>query len=161
MQITIKSQRKDRKGIQGDDGTWYSSFDPLPDTNKGDVVILKGYKEVTKGDRTYHNIKGFEVVSSSYTAKGQSAPASSGGGSGVGRDEVIVRQNALTNASNLIANGIFKAKTADDVLALMEKLAAGVLKKGAEAPAPTPKAEPKPEPVQEETAPDFDDEVPF
>lgn len=152
-QITIETIKRDLTAFKGTDGVWYGStgkgktIGGLADGMKGATVELVGYKQ----NGNYHNVASIKTIGA--------APAKAAGNAGGNnRDEVIVRQNALTNASNLIAAGVFKAKSPADVIALMEELAAGVLKKSPEAAAPK-KAAPKKkaEPVEEEEVEDMDD----
>jgi len=63
-QGVVKLLRKDKKGLQLNDGQWYSSFDKTVDCNVGDEVKIT-FEQTTKGDRTYNNFTDVETTKKS------------------------------------------------------------------------------------------------
>lgn len=111
---TIKSMRKDRKGLQLGDGKWYSSFNPLPEGIEQGVCVTINFKE----NGNFNNIQGSVQVSG-----GSPAPAATSSAPQADTtlpthyeklnyaslvktfpvapdhpDRAIIRQNSLTNA---------------------------------------------------------------
>lgn len=161
--VTVESRKRDGTAFKDNTNKWHNygfkgDLGPLPDDfKKGTEVELTDYNE------KYSQFKSFSIIKVGEDYQGGSGAKKSYGG-GYKEDPkkqaLIVRQNALTNACNLIASGTFKAKTASDVLELMNELAEGVMNTGSapqtqEAPQ---QAAPANQPVQQQG---FDDEIPF
>ena len=123
----VTAMRRDRKGLQLDDGNWYSSFNAIgSDVNKGDEV---SFTYVAKG--RFNNIQGDIKVTGGSTGgtspgpAGQEAPRR-GGGFNRGKFPIdpldgqrsIIRQNAVSQAREL-----FLAITPESKLTKMDKTA--------------------------------------
>ena len=83
------------------DDKWYGAFNAtqLAGATVGNSVSFF-YESVSKGDRTFHNIKGNVTVSGGATVPPGGASAMS---PSLSRDRLILRQNALTNAVNAMS----------------------------------------------------------
>lgn len=113
----IKAVRKDGKGFQLDDGNWYSVFNPIQlKAAKGDYVEFV-YKEAVKNGATYRNTQGVvqgTPTTITNTGSTREVPDGNTGSSQsrsplmlpvmLARERAIIRQNALTNAVNLVGS---------------------------------------------------------
>lgn len=166
-QVTIEAVKGDLTGFKAGD-LWYNStkkgqvITGLAKDLRGAVVELKDYK--VNGD--WHNVGQVAVISGGTTKPASKAKASGGWKEDPKKQDLIVRQNALTNAVAFCV-GSGKAKSPDEVIGVMEKFAAAVLKGSApvvveDKPAATekPKAAAK-KPAEEVPVVDFEDEIPF
>lgn len=113
----IQAMSGDGKRFKLDDGEWYGCMfeSAMCGAKRGDTVEFE-YQQVTKGTRTYNNVRG--SVSVLITGAAAAAPLGAGGvpvatGPGPGylepqisRQRSIIRQNAVTSAiAYLVAQG--------------------------------------------------------
>lgn len=127
----IEAQSRNKQSILINE-VWYRAFkvDQLKGAVKGDKVSFD--EEVaTKGDQTFHNIKGDVTIvdgasngSAPRASSGGSAGASSGGASVGNRDRSIVRQNSLTQANALFRTVIGESgvESEDDMASMAQEL---------------------------------------
>ena len=180
MKGVIKSQRRDRKGFQLEDGLWYTSRNVLgKDLNKGSEVEFE-YTVNESGDRTYYNITDgtFKITkAATFPRAGQAT----GGGSYQKKDSPdfeagVTAGVAINNACLLIAHGKADISSLPELarrIAGLSKQLKAELKGGGQeqapqqqqAPAPQPQhqpaPQPQPQPQQQGGSDDFDDELPF
>jgi len=64
----VKLLRKDKKGLQLENGDWYSSFNNDVDCNVGDEVKITFSQNQSNG-RTFNNFNKIEVISKSTTTE--------------------------------------------------------------------------------------------
>lgn len=177
MKGVIKSQRRDRKGFQLEDGVWYSSRNVLgKDLNKGSQVEFE-YTVNEAGDRTYYNITDgtFKITkAATFPRAGQAT----GGRSYQKKDSPdfeagVTAGVAINNACLLIAHGKADISSLPELarrIAGISKQLKVELKEGGEVspapqqPAPQPQTQPAPQPQpqpQQGGSDDFDDDIPF
>lgn len=111
MKGLIKSQRRDRKGFQLEDGFWYSSKNVLAkDLNRGSEVEFE-YTVNEAGGRTYYNITdGTFKITKAATFPSSGRATGGGGGSYQKKDSPefeagVTAGVAINNACLLIAHG--------------------------------------------------------
>ena len=128
MQVTVKAVKKDNTAFCDTEEKWHNmGFKQVlpPGVTRGAVVELE---EATNA-KGYTNITTIKLVEAGSAAP-STAPVK---GAKFSREELIIRQNALTNAVNYSGPDV----TPEGVIEIMEQFAAAVFN-GSEKQAPAP-----------------------